>query len=229
MTQSTKIDSIYIGGVQALWPGRPASAIAKRESLARLTVSSTGFDRDRQADLSVHGGADKAIHHYAGDHYSAWQQELNRPDLVPGSFGENISTRGLVETEVCIGDIFRLGEALVQISQGRQPCWKLNAHTGEDRMAYHFQKSGRTGWYYRVLETGEVQTGDEVHLIERPCPNWTVAKVTAARLTREVTPEDATALAALDQLSADWRKAFAKMAGGNLDEDTSARLEGSSA
>ncbi len=227
MTQTTKIDALYIGSVQALWPGRPQSAINKTETLARLTLSHTGFERDRQADLSVHGGADKALHHYAGDHYSHWQSELSRPDLVPGSFGENISTHGLVETDVFIGDVFRLGEALVQISQGRQPCWKLNAHTGEERMAYNFQKTGRTGWYYRVLENGEVQAGDEIHLVERPCPGWSVAKVTAARLTRKVTAEDATALAHLDQLSDDWRAAFAKMSAGKLDEDTSARLEGS--
>lgn len=227
MTHSTILDAIYIGSVQALWPGRPATAIAKKATLARLTLGHTGFVRDRQADLSVHGGADKALHHYPGEHYVAWQQELDRPDLVPGSFGENLSTRGLVETEVCIGDIFRLGETLVQISQGRQPCWKLNAHTGVERMAYQFQKTGRTGWYYRVLEEGEVQTGDEMHLVERPCPDWSVATVTAARLTRQVTAETAKTLAHLEQLSQDWRAAFAKMAKGALDEDTSARLEGS--
>ncbi|MBT8153869.1 MOSC domain-containing protein [Epibacterium ulvae] len=227
MTQTTTIDALYIGSVQTPWPGRPTSAINKSETLARLTVSHTGFDRDRQADLSVHGGADKAIHHYAGDHYPAWQDELARPDLVPGSFGENISTKGLLETEVFIGDIFRLGEVLVQISQGRQPCWKLNAHTGQDRMAYNFQKTGRTGWYYRVLETGELQAGDEIHLVDRPCPNWSVATVTAARLTRKVTSQDAATLAQLDELSDDWRAAFAKMSVGNLDENTSARLEGS--
>lgn len=226
MLHSTTIDSIYIGSVQALWPGKPESAIAKTATMARLTLSHTGFDRDRQADLRVHGGADKAIHHYPADHYENWQEELNRPDLVPGSFGENISTKGLVESNVCIGDVFRLGETLVQVSQGRQPCWKLNAHTGEERMAYHFQKTTRTGWYYRVLETGEAQVGDEMHLVERPCPNWSVAKVTNARLTRRVSPEDASALAELEQLAVDWRRAFAKMAGGNLDEDTSARLEG---
>lgn len=226
MTQHTTINSIYIGSVEALWPGRPPSAINKHETLARLTLGHTGFERDRQADLTVHGGADKAVHHYAAEHYANWQTELARPDLVPGSFGENISTTGLVETEVFIGDIFRLGEALVQISQGRQPCWKLNAHTGNDRMAYHFQQTGRTGWYYRVLENGEVQSGDDMHLVERPCPNWSVADVTRARLTRKVSTEDARALANLEQLSADWRKSFAKMAGGNLDEDTTARLEG---
>ncbi len=227
MLPSTTIDTIYIGSVQALWPGKPESAIAKQSTSARLTLSHTGFVRDRQADLKVHGGVDKALHHYPAEHYKNWQEELGRPDLVPGSFGENLSTKGLVESTVFIGDIFRLGETLVQISQGRQPCWKLNAHTGEGRMAYHFQQTGRTGWYYRVLETGEVQVGDEMHLVERPCPDWSVAKVTSARLTRKVSTEDATALACLEQLAEGWRTAFAKMAGGKLDEDTSARLEGS--
>ena len=94
-----------------------------------MVLTKTGFKTDQQADLKVHGGLEKAVHHYAADHYSAWRQEVDdEPDIFkPGGFGENISTIGMTENTLCIGDVFRMGTALVQISQGRQPCWKLNA------------------------------------------------------------------------------------------------------
>ena len=112
----------------------------------------------------------------------------------------------------------------MQISQGRQPCWKVSQHTGNSKMAYLFQKTGRTGWYYRVLESGSAGTGDMISLLERPQPDWSVRRVTAARLTREVSLEEAATLANMAELADGWRKAFAKMAGGDFEEDTSARL-----
>ncbi len=147
-------------------------------------------------------------------------------DTVPAAFGENISTRGLSEENLCIGDILRLGSAVVQISQGRQPCWKVSAHTSNDKMAYLFQKTGRTGWYYRVLETGTASAGNSVSLIERRHPDWSVLRVTAARLTRRVSKWDAAVLAELPELAGGWQSAFARMASGDLTEDTRARLSG---
>jgi MOSC domain-containing protein YiiM len=143
---------------------------------------------------------------------------------VAAAFGENISTRGLTEENLCIGDILSLGSATVQISQGRQPCWKLGSHTGNAKMPYLFQKTGRTGWYYRVLETGVVSVGDMMTLLERPQPNWSVQKVTQARLTRRIQPSEAEVLAEMPELAEGWRDAFAKMAMGNTTEDISARL-----
>ncbi|MEL6317375.1 MAG: MOSC domain-containing protein [Pseudomonadota bacterium] len=221
----TRIDAIYVGAVEDRWPGKAPSAIGKRAVEGPLEISLTGFVDDAQADPKAHGGPEKALHHYAAEHYPAWRAELERPDLAPGGFGENLSTRGLTEDAVSIGDVFRLGTALVQISQGRQPCWKLNAHTRNDRMAYLFQTTGRTGWYYRVLEPGRAGPGDVVSRVDRPTPDWSVRLVTSARLRRDADAATVAALAELETLNAGWRAAFARMASGDRDEDMAARLK----
>ncbi len=225
---SARIDGIFFGAARERWEGKPPSAIQKDRVNGRQVVTSLGFASDAQADLTVHGGKDKAIHHYAFDHYSAWQVEgLMAPGTKLAAFGENISTTGLTEENLCIGDILSLGTAVVQISQGRQPCWKLGLHTGRREMPYQFQKTGRTGWYYRVLEPGEVGAGDRIILAERPNPDWSVLAVTRARLTRRILPEDAAVLSQMEELAEGWRQAFSRMAEGIATEDTSARLGGS--
>ncbi|MDQ0313743.1 MOSC domain-containing protein [Amorphus orientalis] len=226
MTLRATIELLCVGQVEERWPGRPPSAIAKRPTGDRVKVTASGLALDSQADLSVHGGPEKAIHHYAADHYPAWRSELVRDDLQPGGFGENISTSGLTEDILCIGDILTFGTATVQVSQGRQPCWKLNAHTNEKRMAALFQKTARTGWYYRVLEPGTVKQGDTISLVERLWPEWTVQRVTQARLTRRIGSEAAATLSRLPALSESWRTAFARISEKDLSEDTTARLGG---
>lgn len=226
MTLRATIELLCVGQVEERWPGRPPSAIAKRPTGDRVKVTASGLALDSQADLSVHGGPEKAIHHYAADHYPAWRSELARDDLQPGGFGENISTSGLTEDILCIGDILTVGTATVQVSQGRQPCWKLNAHTNEKRMAALFQKTARTGWYYRVLEPGTVKQGDTISLVERLWPEWTVQRVTQARLTRRIGSEAAATLSRLPALSESWRTAFARISEKDFSEDTTARLGG---
>ena len=223
----TMVDGLFVGTPQSLWEGRAPSAIAKIAADGRREIGPVGFVDDAQADMEVHGGVDKAIHHYATDHYASWiEEEQLPPETVPAAFGENIASLGMTEETLCIGDILQLGSAVVQISQGRQPCWKINMHRDNPRMAFLFQKTGRTGWYYRVLETGFVEAGDRITLLERPEPSWTVKMVTQARLTKRVSKEDAERLAELAVLAEGWREAFAKMAKGNRKEDTRARLEG---
>ncbi|MEL6978023.1 MAG: MOSC domain-containing protein [Pseudomonadota bacterium] len=224
--QAWTIDGVFMGAVAERWAGKPPSAIGKQPFEGAAEASPTGLIGDAQADLSVHGGLEKAIHHYPAEHYALWRGELGREDLKPGGFGENISTVGLDEEAVSIGDVFRLGSALVQVSQGRQPCWKLAAHTEEPRMAYLFQTTGRTGWYYRVLEPGRLAAGEAMTLVERPTPEWTVRRVTAARLRRDADAPTLRALAALETLNEGWRAAFAKMAAGDRDEATDRRLKG---
>ncbi len=223
----SRIDGLFFGAVQHRWEGRDPSAIGKTAVSGPQRIDESGFVGDAQADLVNHGGRDKAIHHYASDHYPSWKAEgAIPPDAEPAAFGENIATHGMTEDTLCIGDILRLGTATVQISQGRQPCWKVSEHTKNKRMAYLFQKTGRTGWYYRILEHGEAGVGDEVRLVERPQARWSVKRVTAARLTRRVSDEDAAILAQLPELAVGWRTAFEKMASGDRDEDTSRRLKG---
>ncbi len=224
---TSRIDGLFFGRITAHWAEKPPSAILKMAVEGRQDIDEFGFVLDEQADLDHHGGHDKAIHHYASDHYADWITEGHIPKgTLPAAFGENIATTGMTEATLCIGDKLRLGTAVVQISQGRQPCWKVSEHTRNPQMAYLFQKTSRTGWYYRVLENGRAGVGDAVTLIERSEPKWTVARVTAARLTRQVTQQDAETLATLPDLADGWRQAFIKMANGERGEDTSARLKG---
>ncbi|MEP2989777.1 MAG: MOSC domain-containing protein [Parasphingorhabdus sp.] len=226
--QCVTLGGIFFGDVEKRWDGKPPSAINKVKATGLQTITELGFAGDSQADLSVHGGIDKAIHHYPGDHYASWQSEGQmEAGKEPACFGENLSTHGWTEDMMCIGDIIRLGSATLQISQGRQPCWKLNSHTGNDRMAFLFQKTGRTGWYYRVLESGAASPDDLMEIIDRPCEGWTIEHVTAGRLRRKIAREDAAMLAQMPELAVGWRDAFAKFAAGNRKEDTSARLGGS--
>lgn len=224
---NARIDGIFLGSITERWPGRPPSAIGKTPVDGGQDIDELGFIKDAQADPEHHGGHDKAIHHYPSDHYPVWIEEGHIPaGTVPAAFGENIASLGLTEANTCIGDRFRLGSAVVEVSQGRQPCWKVNEHTANAKMAYLFQKTGRTGWYYRVLEAGRVSPGDQIVLIERHHPEWSVETVTRARLTRRASVQDAAALAELQVLAEGWRRAFARMAAGETDENTDARLIG---
>jgi MOSC domain-containing protein YiiM len=155
------------------------SAIAKLPTLVPMAVGLSGLAHDEQADLAHHGGPDKAIHHYPMDHYAGWRDAIGNHSLLmhPGAFGENISTSGMVETGVCIGDRYRLGTALVEISQGRQPCWKLGHRFGNAKVPGHIVATRKSGWYYRVIEPGLIRAGDSIALVERPWPKWTVSDV----------------------------------------------------
>ena len=159
---SVTIAEVLVGRAEPFGPSSFSSAIRKRPVTESINLASVGFAGDEQADRRYHGGPDKAVHHYPFEHYAMWCRE--RPVLAlqlrVGAFGENLSTRGMSEENVCVGDIFRAGSALLQVSQARQPCWKLNVRFGLNDMARLVQASGRTGWYYRVLEEGRVGRGD---------------------------------------------------------------------
>jgi MOSC domain-containing protein YiiM len=228
MRLTAEVTGLYVGAVALLVPGKPPSAIDKQSVTGRIVLRATGFATDEQADLSVHGGLEKAVHHYDASHYAVWRDELGAAaaHLKPGGLGENISTYGLNEEALCIGDVLTMGGATVQISQGRQPCWKLNAHTGLPQLAMLFQKTLRTGWYYRVLTPGAVTVGDEITLTARPHPEWSVARVTHARLSAQTSPEEAAVLADLAALAPGWRSAFLEKSQHNTVEDTSHRLNG---
>jgi MOSC domain-containing protein YiiM len=226
-TISATITGLFIGKVENRWPGKSATAIAKKRSSGPLKIELLGFVDDEQADLSVHGGSEKAIHHYSADHMAHWKSLFpeQADSFFPGCFGENISTEGIHENNLCLGDVLSMGTALVQVSQGRQPCWKLNAHLGLDSLAMHFQQSGHTGWYYRVLEGGTVAIGDEVALRERSLPDWPLSCVIEARFSPGLDPSVARTLADTAALSPSWRASFTKKAARAIVEDTSARLD----
>ncbi len=208
------IEHVLTGRVARFTDDGETSAIVKMPVDAPRAVGRLGIDGDHQADLTVHGGPDKAIHHYPRDHYEWWQARLpGRQALAgPGAFGENISTRGLTESEVCIGDRFRLGTALVEVCQGRQPCWK-QAHRLDDKgVVATMVKTGRSGWYYRVMEEGQVAPGDALVRVERLHLEWTVERVTGIVIAgRERDAATLQALIALPQLAEGWRMRVAKM------------------
>jgi MOSC domain-containing protein YiiM len=151
------------------WNGKSIStAIFKEPVHHRVRVRAHNLEGDRQADLSVHGGKDKAIYAYAAEHYARWKKELRREDLPWGMFGENLTVEGgLFEKEIFIGDHFRIGTAEVMAIQPRMPCFKLGIRFGTQRIVKQFAQSRRYGVYFRVTKGGEVCEGDTVKLLAR--------------------------------------------------------------
>lgn len=204
------------------------SAIAKSATGEKLRVSSHGLSGDEQGDLRVHGGPDKAIHHYAFDHYPLWRAEQPSPVLeAPGAFGENFSTLGWTEQNIHFGDVIGAGTSLLEVCQARQPCWKLNDRLGHARTAAVVQSSGRTGWYYRVREEGYVQVGDQLTLVDRPFPEWPLARLIEVLFHRTL---DMTLLRAAAQLplTPSWAKLINHRLERNEIESWSKRLDGPS-
>jgi MOSC domain-containing protein YiiM len=148
----------------------------KQPVAGAVFAGATNLLGDGQADLKHHGGTDKAVLAYSGDHYPNWRQELNLPAMPCGAFGENFTITGLGEETVCIGDIFHVGPATFEVSQPRQPCWKLARRWRMNELVALVIRSGRSGWYLRVLEEGWVQAGMPLELTERPNPGWTIAR-----------------------------------------------------
>lgn len=185
-----RIEQVRVGKVVDFTRPGSRSAIDKRLVDGAVEVGELGLSGDEQGDRRVHGGPDKAIHHYPHDHYAAWRAALGGHPLLAagGAFGENLSTTGLTEADVCLGDRYTLGTAVVEVSQLRQPCWKLSDRFGVPDMARQVQDTGRTGWYYRVLRPGRVAAGDLLSLQARPYPRWPLARLAELLYRRGIEP-----------------------------------------
>nr|WP_207461793.1 MOSC domain-containing protein [Azospirillum sp. SYSU D00513] len=229
MASETEIIALMVGKASPFGPPGRRSAIAKAPVDGPLEVGPEGFLIDEQADRKNHGGPEKAVHHYPLDHHAAWRAELGTeaPHLGrPGAFGENIATLGLTEADVCIGDVFRAGSALLQVAQGRQPCWKLNHRFAVPDMARRVQTSGRTGWYYRVLEPGRIAPGDRLALTARPHPDWTLARILHVLYHDTMNRTALAEMAGLPALAEGWRSLARRRLERGAVEDWSARLGG---
>jgi MOSC domain-containing protein YiiM len=214
----TKIDALLVGQPAPFRAEGEMSTIGSRVEVERaVCLTRLGFEGDRVADPSVHGGADKAVHFYPGEHYAAWRDDFAKAGLDPhphlarlGGFGENISAQGMTEEKVQIGDRFRIGSALVEISQGRQPCWKIDHHFGLKGVTAGVIRTGRSGYYFRVIEDGDVAPDDMIERVGRASHGWTVERTFQLLIAGFHRMEGAEAalieLVDLDVLADSWRR-----------------------
>jgi MOSC domain-containing protein YiiM len=218
----SQIDALLIGGPKPFRADGEMSAMAREQVHRPVMLRRLGFEGDQVADPSVHGGVDKAVHFYPAEHYPKWIAHFAAEDFAhplldnAGAFGENISASGLTEDSIRIGDRFRIGRALVEVAQGRQPCWKIDHHFGVHGLTGAVIKTGRCGGYFRVIEEGEVAPGDRIEQTERADHDWTVERVFKLLIggghRADGAGEQLQALAALETLAESWRGRAAKLA-----------------
>lgn len=181
------------------------TAIFKAPVSGPIWAGALGLTGDGVCDTSCHGGPWRALLMYGADHYPRWQRELGRPDIGPGAFGENLTTAGLDESVVCLGDVLAIGDVRVEVTSPRGPCHTLARRLGLSEIIRMVLDNQRSGWYLRVLQEGWLEPGMEVSLVERQHPNWTIARAADAHRHRRARPDAAAALAALPGLMPEWR------------------------
>jgi MOSC domain-containing protein YiiM len=185
------------------------SGIYKTPVSGPVWVGALNLEGDGQADLISHGGPDRAALLYCAEHYDYWRETLPDLEWVYGGFGENFTVSGLDENTACLGDIYAIGDVRIQVSQPRQPCWKLARRWKLKDLAARVERNGYSGWYVRVLQEGNVEAGMPIELIECPFPQWTITQVRNVAdnaaddldLTRE--------LSQIQALSEGWREGLA--------------------
>jgi MOSC domain-containing protein YiiM len=205
-----KLISVNVGlPREVTWKGKTFSTgIFKTPVSDRMMVRSLNLDGDGQADLTVHGGLDKAVYVYPFEHYDYWRSELPNTELTPGIFGENFTVTGFREEELNIGDRFQIGTVKLMVTQPRMPCYKLGIRFGRPDMVKHFLASRRTGFYFSVLQEGEVGAGDTLELLSRNDNNITVADITQLYTREKTDPELLHRAAQLEPLPESWRDYF---------------------
>lgn len=209
-----RLASVQVGKPGKL--GRPGAAdpfdkpwtTGYRKSVAEGPVfcSRLNLAGDGQHDRRWHGGPDMAVLAYSADHYPRWRSELDWPEAAPGAFGENLTVEGCDEASVCLGDVWQVGGARLQVSEPRKPCNNISRFHHRKELLQRVIDTGRFGWYLRVLEEGSLAAGGAVALLQRPHPEWTVARAMRARLGKSKAPAEAAALAKVAALGADWHE-----------------------
>lgn len=206
------ISSLHVGKIQRLANTEYLSAINKQRVTDPQKVSKLGLINDEQSDKINHGGEEKAIHQYAFENYEYWKTSLPGISKLchSGAFGENICSLGMKEDTVMIGDIYQVGSCILEVSQARQPCWKLNYYFQCSNMSLRVQESLRTGWYYRVLEEGSIQQGDTIELIDRPHPEYSLTYLLKILYKKEncLDNEILSNLIKIKSLALSWKKIF---------------------
>ena len=207
-----KLISVNVGLPREIfWKNRAVTTGIFKEPVAgRIVARKYNLDGDRQADLKVHGGPDKAIYAYASEHYDFWRGELPGLDLPWGMFGENFTTEGLKESEVNIGDRFRIGSSLLMVTQPRMPCFKLAAKFGRDDIIKRFLDSGRSGFYLTVIEEGDVGVGDAIERADHDDNDITIADLVSAYLNGALDRDWLLRASQHTALAKGWREHFQK-------------------
>ena len=205
-----KIISLNVGLPRLVFrDGEPVSTgIFKKPIAGRVMMRTLNLDGDRQADLSVHGGPSKAVYVYPAAHYDFWKREFPAMDLRWGMFGENLTTTGFLETEINIGDQFRIGTSEVMVTQPRLPCYKLALKFGRPDIIKRFLQSERTGFYLAVLKEGEVGAGDEFEPLARDAHDVRVSDITRLYTREKHNTELLRRVIRVEALPENWREYF---------------------
>jgi MOSC domain-containing protein YiiM len=192
--------------------GKPAewtTAFFKFPVAGTVDVGQLGIVGDEQVDRRNHGGPDKAVLVYSADHLPLWRERLSLPEMAGGAFGENLTVAGSTEEDVCIGDVWEAGDVQLQVTQPRQPCWKMSRRWNVPTLAQQVIASGLCGWYLRVLRGGSLAPGDTLTLASRPNPDWTIARATHLFHHQKDDLAGARELAVVAELSTSWRESLA--------------------
>jgi MOSC domain-containing protein YiiM len=202
----TSVLSVQVGRIAPLGPRRVPSAFVKSPVGGPVAVGPGGLTGDEQADRTVHGDAAKAVYGYAAESYALWRASHpeHAPLWQPGGLGENLTFTGLSETSVCIGDTLRVGTAVLQVTQPREPCFKLALRFNDARLPKAMVANGLTGWYFRVLSPGTIAPGDPVALTGRLNQDWPISRMNAFIAAKRPTRHQISELAALPGLAETW-------------------------
>lgn len=188
------------------------TGIFKEPVTGTVMLREKNVDGDGQGDLRVHGGTYKAVYAYPSEHYGHWQEVLQREDLSPGQFGENLTVKGMVEDDVRIGDVFQIGEtAKLQVTQPRVPCFKLEHKMGTPGFVKQFLESRRVGFYFRVLAEGDITAGDTILRIERAAESMSVTEIVNLRYFDRENHADIAIARKLPALSPSWKRDFTRL------------------
>ncbi|WP_187143489.1 MOSC domain-containing protein [Terriglobus albidus] len=183
-----------------------STAIFKESVSGAVTARHLGLEGDKQADLTVHGGPQKAVYFYPREHYAMWEKLLGIGPLAPGAFGENITSEGFSEADLCIGDVIQIGSTLLQVLQPRSPCYKLQIKFQRPDMVALFVHQNRPGWYASVVQEGSLTAGDEITIVSRAPEQISVADIWRYSLVEDADLETQQRVRALELLPGFWKK-----------------------
>jgi len=202
-----KIISVNVGlPREVVWKGITIrTAIFKKPVAGTLGIRQLNLAGDQQADLTVHGGPDKAVYAYPVEHYEYWRKQLPDVSFSWGVFGENLTTEGLSEDTLCIGDLVRAGSAILQVTQPRMPCYKLELRFNRDDMIKRFLVSGRSGFYFSVIEPGDVGVGSQVEVLDRDTNNVTISDILRLYVGQTPDPELLRRMTNVTSLPENWK------------------------